>query len=83
MGFKDGDTYLPVPPPRLTQGVHPWPRGRAPVPYSRPPRVALQTRTARCKICNRRRPHTGLARGRLGLLNPDRTTTPGGGSQRG
>lgn len=35
MGFKDGE-HLPVPPPRLTRGGHPWPRGRAPVPYSRP-----------------------------------------------
>ncbi|XP_057574878.1 basic proline-rich protein-like [Hippopotamus amphibius kiboko] len=31
----------------------------------------------------RRRPHTELARGRRGLLNPDRTTAPGGGAQGG
>lgn len=49
-----------------------------------PPRLAPQPRLPRCKIWNHhRRPHTGLARGRLGLLNPDCTTTRGGDSQRG
>jgi hypothetical protein len=75
-------TYLPLRRRWLRVAAR-WPRGRASVPHTGSTRAPPQPRPAHGARCSRRRPHTGLARGRRGLLNPDRTIAPGGGAQGG
>lgn len=57
------------------------PPSPTPAPFARPHHRTQ--RPASHHRCCRRRPHTGPARGRWGLLNPDRTTAPGRGAQGG
>ncbi|XP_045850802.1 basic proline-rich protein-like [Meles meles] len=71
-------TYLPVPPPP------PAPGGRLPATWTRPPSptpAPLARPRRRSPCAPPPRPHTGQARGRRGLLNPDRTTAQAGDVQ--